>query len=183
MLSALLQVLNFLIGRILPQFFLDGLQLLLQEVLPLLLVNFGLNLILDVVLQLHHLVLVVELLQNPLALLLQICKLQQLLLIIDLHVQVGGNEIQQEALAFDIGDSRGSFVRNVRGHLHDLLGQLPHVGDHGLHFLGIEVLGRFFLAVKADCGLQVWVFLRVLLNLEALLTLNDHRQATIRHLQ
>ena len=96
---ALAQVFNLRFLADAAQLLLDGLHLLVQEVLALLLVKILTHLVGDLVLDLQHLLFRRQVLEHPVGARLQIRLLQQFLLFLHLNARhVAGNEVEHEGV-------------------------------------------------------------------------------------
>ena len=93
----------FHFGRVLStQFVLDGLHLLLQEILPLLFVEFGAGLIGYFVLQFRVLQFGLHEVHQQLGSRLDVVDLQQPLFLLNIAVEVAAHEVDQEIGVFDV---------------------------------------------------------------------------------
>ena len=111
----------FLSGRVVAQFFLDLLELLVEEKLPLLLVEFSFDLALDVALEAQHGFLLVQQLQDAVCPGPDAFHFKQALLLGDFGVHVRSDEVHQEAQAVDAADGHARFRRDVRAELDRLM--------------------------------------------------------------
>ena len=162
------------------QLLLDGLHLLVQEVLALLLVKILTHLVGDLVLDLQHLLFRRQVLEHPVGTRLQIRFLQQLLLVFYFDARhVAGDEVQQEGVRLDVLDRNLRFRRNVGAFLDDLQGQFLDGGHQGLEFL--VFLGVADVLQQLNFGFQVRLDAHGLHNAEAALALQDGRDVAVGH--
>ncbi len=147
----------------------------------MLLVDVRLHLRLDVVLELEHLVLIVQMLHGFLRPATELPDLEEPLFLIDLRVHIGGDEVDQQGWTFDVLDREARLRWDVGRVLDDVQAQVLHRIDEGLELLigsRRTVLREFF-----HLSTEVWVVLGQLLELKTHLPLNDDRGTPIRHLE
>ncbi len=108
----------------LAQLLLDGLHLLAEEVLALVLLHLLLCLGPDLLAEAEHFLLVPEVRDEGAQLLLHRVHLQELLRVGSLELAVGGDQVREVAGIGDGGEESGRLVGDVRGELHDLASQL-----------------------------------------------------------
>ena len=111
----------------LAQLFLDGLELLAQDVLALVAAHLLLDLAVDLLAHLQHLVLAREELQHLAQARLEVERLQHVLLLVDLHVQVRGDEVRQLPRLGDAVDQRAGLLGQLGHQLDDPLGDVLEV--------------------------------------------------------
>ncbi len=113
-------LLDLLLDGVSAQFILDGLDLLMEEVFALLLVHFGADLALDLVLHLQHLQLLGKVRQQHVGTLPQVGHFEHPLLLRHFGVHVATDEVHQEARAVDVLDGETGLGGNVRAGLDDV---------------------------------------------------------------
>ncbi len=165
----------------LAQLVLDGLELLAQEELPLLLVHVGLDLGPDLLGDLEHADLLLEVVQDQLGPVEQGARLQQALLFLDVDLQVRRDKVDQEARALDVLDRVGRLARQVRRQVDDLDGQLLDRADAGVELDRVYVARRVLLD-GPDPGGEVGVELLVPLDLDPALALDHDAHRPVGHL-
>ena len=172
---------DFLCLGVVAEFLLDLLQLLIEEILALLLVEFALDLGLDIALQREHLLFLVEQFQHPTSTGFDAGHFEQCLLFFHRSVHVGTDEIDQEGQALDALDGETSFGRNVWAELNDLNGEF----FQALHqrFVLIVFWRQVLGVIFNDASLHVRFFLNDFRPLEAFLALKDDRVAAVGHAQ
>ncbi len=109
-----------------PELFLNGLHLLVQEVLALLLVKLRFNFRLNFILHLQHLQLMVEMPEYGIGPFHQVILFQQLLFPMHFQVHIGRNEVHQESIRLNILDRNRRFGWNIGRLFDDVQG---HVFD------------------------------------------------------
>ncbi|OPZ20243.1 MAG: hypothetical protein BWZ10_00719 [candidate division BRC1 bacterium ADurb.BinA364] len=150
----LAQLLDFGIAVLfLAQFALDGLELLAQEIIALILVHLRLDFALDFRADLQHLPFAIQDFQNPRQAALDVDGAKNLLLLGGRERQIRGDQIGQFARLLDVGGGDGQIV-GQRGHLDDLDQHCLGVLHHRLRF---GVLGRF-LGKDHDLRLHIRLF-------------------------
>ncbi len=164
----------------LAQLLLDGLELLAQVVLALGLGHLALDLRIDLRAELEDLALAVQKLEDELHPLLQVDRLEDLLLLLDRDVHVGRDQVGQVARLGDALHQLGGGRRQLGHHLDDLAGELLQVDPESLdlHFL----LRRLVLD-RLDAGLEVRVLLHQLDHAEAGQPLHHERVVVLAHLE
>ncbi|CAI8336277.1 MAG: Uncharacterised protein [Flavobacteriia bacterium] len=153
----------------------------MKEILPLLLIEFCLDLGLDLVLHLQHLQFVVEMLQHGIGPLDQIVLLEQLLLARNVQIHIGGNEIDQKCGALDILYCDRGLCWNIRRLFDDVQGHILDRIDEGLEWSG-AALG-FLLLQSVDRSAQIGLSADDLFDAETLLALEDDRCVSIGHFE
>ena len=153
------QLRDVLVVRVHSQLFLDGLKLVVKVVFALLLVDFALHLVLDVLADLEQLDLLVQQLKELDGPLLELVLPQQLdLLQLVLDIDGGGHEVDQESLVLDALDGEAGLLGDVlveldyvhRGILDALCkrfylsvafvdGYVGQIGDPGHHVRLVDV--------------------------------------------
>jgi hypothetical protein len=136
----------------LSQLLLDGLELLAQVVLALRLRHLALHGGVDLVGELEDLPLPVEELENQLHPGLEVHRLQDLLLLLDGHVDVGGDEVGEVPGVGDGVDELGGGRGQLRHELDHLAGELLQVDGQGLD---LDVVHRGLVLHRLDAGLEV----------------------------
>ncbi len=153
----------------------NGFHLLSQIVLALRLLNLFLGLLLDLLTDLAHLQLVEQHLAQELHLVRKSIHLQQLLGVVHLDPQIGGQKVDEQPAIIQLLDEADGLI----GELRDELRQLHrHLGEIPMQRL---FENRFFHSIRREVhpGLQVGIFLRPLPNVEALQALNEDGQRAI----
>ena len=117
----------------------DGLQLFAQVVFSLGLVDFSLDLRLDLVAEFQNLDLLVDEDRHLPQALLDRNGLQNILLFGDAHVQIGGDEVGKVARPVDAGYHHGDLVRDGGDQPDRLDGLILEVLLHGADFRILEV--------------------------------------------
>ncbi len=125
---------DFFLERVCTQLILDGLHLLMQKELPLLLVKVCFNLALNVLLERKHLFLFVEQFEDFLGSLTQIDFLEDSLLVLNLDLHVAAYKIYQESQSIDPFDCFSCFRGNVGVHFDEFGRQIAQTFHHGLSF-------------------------------------------------
>ena len=172
---------DFLLEGIGPELVLDGLHLLVQEELPLLLVEVGFDLALNVLFQGQHLLLLVEQFEDFLGALTQVDFFKDALFVLHLDLHVAADEIHQEAQTIDPLDRFRGLRRDVWIHLDELGRQVPQAFHHGLPFLFRKRLVH--PSVGFHLGLVVRLLLEDLRPPEPLLPLQNDGVGAVGHLQ
>ena len=129
-------------GIVLAQLALDRLQLLAEDVLPLGLVHLGLDLALDLALQLEDLDLAGEEPGDELQPLRDVDRLEQLLALLGRHVGAVGHHVGQQAGLGDVAGGDGGLGRHGRAVGHVLLDLRL---DAAHERLDLDALGRLVL--------------------------------------
>ncbi len=162
----------------LAQFFLDGLELLAQDVLALVPPHLLLHLGVDLFAHLEHLVLARQELQHAAQARLEVEDLQDFLLLVDLHVEVGGDEIGELARLADTVEQRGRFLGKLGHQFDDPLGDVFHV-----HHQSVE-LGGATRRVRQDLDLghHVGILRAQLEQAHARHSLQDDRETVLGQL-
>ena len=111
----------------LAQLFLDRLELLAQHVLALVAPHLLLHLAVDLLAHLQHLVLAREELQHLAQARLEVERLQHVLLLVDLHVQVRDDDVRQLPRLDDAVDQRARLLGELGHQLDDPLGDVLEV--------------------------------------------------------
>ena len=172
---------DLLFERVGPELVLDGLHLLMQEELALLLIEVGFDLALNVLLQGQHLLLLVEQFEDFLSALTQIDFFEDALFVLHFDLHVAADEIHQEAQTIDPLDGLRGLRRDVGVHLNELGRQVPQAFHHGLAFLFRKRLVH--TAVGFHFGFVVGLLLDDLRPPEALLALQNDGVGAVRHLE
>ena len=136
----------------LAQLLLDGLELLAQVVLALGLRHLALHGAVDLVGELEDLPLAVEQLEHELHARLEVDGLEDLLLLLDGHVDVGGDEVGEVPGMGDRVDELGGRRGQLRHQLDDLAGQLLQIDGQGLD---LDLVDRGLVLDRLDTGLEV----------------------------
>ena len=178
LLGELLEVLAALVG--LAELLLDGLELLLEEVLALGLVDVALDLVLDLVGQLEHLELPLKLHADAPQTLVDVELLQELLLLVELHLHVAGQEVRQRARRVDVVEHHGRLVRDVRRELDDL--QRRVAGVHHQR-LGLGRLRRRHVRKLVHLRLEERLGLNPAVDLHATHAADDRALVALLHPQ
>jgi hypothetical protein len=161
----------------LAQLFLDGLELLAQDVLALVAPHLFLHLGVDLLAHLEHLVLARQELQHAPQARLDVEDFQDLLLLVDLHVEVRGDEIGELARFAHAVEQRRRF-----------LGQLGHELDHALgdvldvHSPGVQLGGARRVGQHLNLGHHVGILHAQLKQAHARNPLQDDREAVLGQL-
>ena len=164
----------------LAQLLLDGLELLAQVVLALRLRHLALHGGVDLVGELEDLPLAVEELEHELHAGLEVHRLQDLLLLLDGDVDVGGDEVGQVPRVGDrLHQLRGG-GRELGHELDHLARQLLQVDGEGLD---LDVVGRGLLLHRVDPGLQVGGLLHQLQHPEASEPLDHQGVVVLSHFE
>ena len=158
-----------LLGVVLAQLALDRLQLLAEDVLPLGLVHLGLDLALDLPLELEDLDLAGEEGRAELEALDDVDRLEELLALLRRHVRAVGDHVGQEAGLGDVPGGHGGLGRDRRPGLDVLL----DLALDGLHE-GFDLdAGRGDVGQLLDAGQEVRARRREAVEPEAALPLDD----------
>ena len=158
-----------LIAVVFAELFLDRLELLAQDVLALVLAHLLFDLGVDALAHLEDLELAREEAQHLADALLDVERLEQLRLLFDRRVEVGGDQIGERAGRLDRVDERAGFARQLGHQLDDLLGDVAQA--HGERFgLDVVLLG---LVQARDARLEVGVLLSHALHAHAHEALQD----------
>ena len=127
----------------LPQLFLDGLQLLPQHVLALVAAHLFLDLAVDLLADLQHLVLAGQELQHLAQPGLEVERLQDVLLFVDLHVQVRRDQIRQLPGLGHAVHQRRRLLGQFGHQLDDPLGYILEVHHQGVQLdLAARLIGQ-----------------------------------------
>ena len=169
-----------LVGRA-SQFLLDGTQLLVEVILTLLLVHVDAHLALDLLFQLHHLLLLGQHAQQVGGHLVQRAGLKQHLFGRHVGFHVAGHEVHQKHRVFDALDGEASLLGQVARTAYNLDGQIFDRLHQGIEFLGMRNL--FCYGIRNHSGLQIRLSLGLLHHLEAAFALDDDGRVAIGHLQ
>src|SRR5450631_1211413 len=130
----------------LAQLFFDCLQLLAQHVLALVAPHLFLNLAVDLLADLQHLVLAREELQHLAQARLEVERLQDVLLLVDLHVQIRDDDVRELPRLDDAVDQRARLLGELRHQLDDPLGDVLDV-----HHQRVELdVGRWRVGQRLD---------------------------------
>ena len=160
-----------LVAVVLAELFLDGLELLAEHVLALILAHLLLDLGVDALAHFQDLELAREKLQHLADALFCVDRLEELGFLFDGGVQVGGHEVREGSGRLDRVDQRARFTRKLGHELDDLLGDVTEA--HAERF-GFVVLG-LGLVEADDLGFQVRPGLRHFLETNADDALEDER--------
>ncbi len=163
------------------QFVLDGLDLLLQEILPLLLVDVLAGFRLDGHLELQQLRFTGHDVEQAVRTLLDVVHLQHAQLVQQLEGEVGTDEIDQGVRLFQVAHGKGGLLGNVARILDDLHRQVLDGLNQGLKFLIILIGVGFF--PDSDNGPQIRVNGGNVNQVTTLHALEDDRRGTVRHFQ
>ena len=109
-----------LVVVLVAELFLDGLELLAQVVLALRLAHLALDLRVDLVAELHHLELARQQLEHALQADLEVHRLEDVLLLLDGGVDVGGDQVCQMSRGLDALEQLLGHHRDLRQHVDDL---------------------------------------------------------------
>jgi hypothetical protein len=164
----------------LAQLLLDGLQLLAQVVLALRLRHLALHGAVDLVRELEDLPLAVEELEDELHPGLEIDRLEDLLLLLDGHVDVGGDEIGEVTGVGDGVDELGGRGRELGHQLDDLAGQLLQIDGEGFD---LDLVHRGPVLDRLDAGLEVGSLLHEVEDPDARQALNHEGVVVLSHLE
>ena len=110
-----LHILQLLLVAVTTQLIANALQLLLQEILPLLLVDLRASFSGHLVLQLGELQFALQELHQQIGTLPDVIDLQQLLFIGKLHTQIAGYKMDQKDRILDVLQNDRGLGRNIRG--------------------------------------------------------------------
>ena len=134
------------------QFFFDGLQLLAQEILLLILVHFALGFEVDLILHVQHFDFIIQIFVDVAKSFERILFFQDSLGFLDLQFQVGGNDIGQFARFLNVFGYDQDLVGYLFSQLADLFEFFAYILDHGFVFQ--RQFGRLFVFHLHDLGLQ-----------------------------
>ena len=171
----------FLGGRVVPEFFLDLLELLVQEKLPLLLVELPFDLALNVPLETQHRLFLVQQLEDAVCPGPDAFDFEESLLLRHLGVHVRGDEVHEEAEAVDAADGHARFRRDVRAQRNDLEGEFFQALHQGLVF--VVARRQVFGIVLLHAGAEVGFLLHDFHPLEPFLALQNDGRRPIGHAQ
>ena len=124
------QRIYFLFLRVLAQLLLNGLQLLVKEVVALLLLYIGSDFILNLVLQFQQLQLGVHVLKYLAGLFLEVAQLQNFLFLIELDAKIGRDKIQQKVIVVDVLEHHNRFRGNLWRQFYNVTGGIAYAADH-----------------------------------------------------
>ena len=177
----LAQFVDVLVGRVSAQLVLDRAHLLLQEVVALLLVDILLHLGLDLVLEFDQLLLADQDFEQAACARQQARGLQQPLAVGVGQVDVRADEVDDAALAVDVLDREGGLLGHVRRDVDDPEG---HVLDriHQRVELDVAAFGHAVFQ-RGDARFEIGFRGEVLLDLDLLEAVQDHRQVAVGHLE
>ena len=180
--AALLEGEVILLGRGAAQLLLDGLHLLVEEVLTLLAVEFVLGLVLNLVLEFHQLEVAVQELEHGLGAVHDVVHLQDGLLVFHRGGEVGGQEVDEVRVAFDVLEGEGRLAGHIGRELHHLGGGVAQGGYQGLEVL-VARDGRVVLVGLEGLGNALVVGLRLgdPLQHETFDALHDDGHAAVGH--
>src|SRR5438876_974182 len=154
---------------VVSEFLLDRLHLLAQDVLALGLVHLGLDLALDLALELQHLDLLGQELADQAEPIRHVDRLEQLLAQLGAHLRAVGHHVGQQAGIGDIASGDRDLGRN-RGPGRHVLLDLSLDGSHqGLDLQGL----RMGVVDCLDARLEMWLDLQQVEQPDALLSLHD----------
>ena len=176
----LFQLLDVLLVGIAAQLFLDGAQLLVEIILTLLLVHIHAHLVLDLLLQLYHLLLGGQHSQKVVGHLHDVRRFKHHLLGGQVHLHVAGHEIHQEFRAINALDGEGCLFGQVLRAGDDLYGQLFDGLHQSVEFPGFGIVFRS--RIRQHQSLDVRLGLQGLHHLEAALALYDDGHVAVGHL-
>jgi hypothetical protein len=165
-----------------PELLLDGLHLLAEVVLALVLLELGLDLALDLVADLEHLEVLGEDPVDPLEPGADVDDLEKLLLLGRVQgAEAARDEVGQTARVLDVGGQRLQLVGQRRGELDDLLEQAERaLGQR----LDLDLLvGRNRLVNELDAREKERLVLADAAQAEALHALDDQAQGAVRELE
>ena len=174
-------LLDLLLDGVAAQLVLDGLHLLVQEVLALLAVHLGAHLALDLVLHLQQLKLLGQVRQQQVGPLAEVGHLQHALLLGHLGVHVAADEVDQERGRVDVLDRELGLGGDVRALLDDLQREVLQRAHQRVELLVVLVRAQFVELL--DAGGEIGLLPHHLGDLEALPALDDGRGAAVRHAQ
>src|SRR5262249_35551729 len=163
----------------LAEFLLNGSHLLLQEVLPLLLLDGSFDVALNLGAQLQDVDLFGEVSRGFAKAIDDVKSFQDFLPLDEIERKVGRQEVAQRSWSVDAAQDFGRLIRNARRELDDALG-LPSRGlDQGIQF------GRFTDDVLAGVAPadHVRLSLNVLLDTEADKSVDDDAVGAVGHFQ
>ncbi len=110
-------------------------------------------------------------------------RLKNLLLLFDLDLEVRRDKVDEEARALDVGDRVGRLARKVRGEVDDLDREFLDGPDARREFGRVVArLLRRLLVDGRDAGAQVGLGLRVRLDVDPALALDDDAHRAVGHL-
>ncbi len=166
---------------LLAQLLADGLELLAQEVFLLVLVHLALGLEVDLVLHVQHLDLVAQELVDLGQPAQRVGLLEDGLRVLDLQLEVGGDDVGQLAGLLDVLGDDQDLVGDLLAQLAGLLELLAQVLDHGLVFQG--QLGRLLVLHRPHLGLQDLAVVVERLHAHAGDALDQHAHAAVGQLE
>ena len=177
--SLIFQVLDFPVIGISTQLFLDGLDLLLQEIFLLLLVQILLGFHLDGSLQLQQLELTIQMHHQFVCPLLQIGDFQKLLPVIHSANQIRTTEINQiHRIAIILQRENDLFLRLDGSHQHFN----HHVLDSRYQSIELFVFGIFIVFQDSNLSTEIRRLFNYFVQFNPLLPLQDDSGRAIRHI-
>ena len=164
----------------LAELFLDRLELLAQVVLALGLRHLALHGGVDLVGELQDLALAVEQLEHQLHARLEVDRLEDRLLLLDRHVDVGRDQVGEVARVGDALDQLGGGRGQLGHQLDHLAGQLLEVDAERLD---LDVVDGGLVLDRLDARLEVGRLLHQVEHAEAGQALHDERVVVLAHLE
>ena len=151
-LGALIQLLDIVFA--IAQFFLNGANLLLQEVLTLLLRQIFSGSRSDICLQFHKLRLFAQCCKEEIGTLFDISFLKHFLLLVRLEWHVGGEEIDQIFVTVDVLDSKSQFIGAFTKCFENLVRNILNRRHQHTEFLILCDWSDFFK--RGDTASEIW---------------------------
>ena len=177
---AFAKLVKVLLGGRPAKFLLDGLHLLVEDVLALLLLHLLVRLGMDPVFDLHHLLLVREQGDDLVTAFHNILGLKNFLFLTHLNAEIGDDEVDEEGVTFYIVDGGHGVAGHAGGELQDVAHGLAD--DHHLRLellaggdVGVEVVGGVGLGGAAVVGAR----LDDAADLEQFDALHDHHHVAV----